>query len=635
MAIVNMDKISIVGIASEKNRMMDYLMKKGFIQIDDSSHLAGEEEFNGILKSKSNPAAIADLEEKLFHISEAISIVSKLSTKKSGFSDKKSVFERTMDIDRIYGEAEEINKLKLLKAELISKESACKAEKKQFSPWSSFNIELDRMETRYTRFFLGTLPLMVDLGAVRSGFDKDDLKGFIYELGKDAMLKYVYVAVHKYDYEAVLENLKFYRFQGVDLGKRRGSVSQIINDCDEKISDIKKDYEHAEKRLLELSGHIAELENLYDYYYIELEKTKETEKLVYTNNTFFITGWLPAENTKPLREDIEKKFECYIETAHGDKEEGFPILLKNNAFVTPFESITKMYSYPSAKDVDPNGVLAIFYTLFFGIMFGDLAYGLILAAGCGGVCIAKKYKKGEGNMLKMLAICGLSTAFFGILMGSFFGGIIPMPALIDPINDVMPLMAISFLLGIIHLFAGLGIKGYGLLKEGKVLDALFDVVFWYIFVLGGCMAILPTIAEGMEAVGSIGVKMLIVGAVLLTLTQGRGSKGLFKKLFDGVGSLYGITAYFADILSYSRVMALCLTTAVISQVINLLCEITGPIPAIFIFPIGHTINFLINALGTYVHTSRLHYVEFFGKFYEGGGTPYTPFRENTKYTVTQ
>ena len=635
MAIVNMDKISIVGIATEKNRMMDYLMKKGFVQIDDSSHLAGEDEFEGVLMKKSNPAAIADLEEKLFHISEAITIVSKLSTKKSGLSDKKANFERSMDVEKLYNEAEEVNKLKAFKVELSAQEKLCNASKKQYLPWEAFNIDLDRMETRYTRFFLGTLPLNADLGAIRALFDKDSLKGFIYELSKDAMVKYVYIAAHKYDYEAILESLRPFRFQAVALNKYSGTVTQVIKNYDDEVSEIQRDFASAEKKLLELSGHLPEFKNLYDYYNIELEKAREAEKLVYTNNTFFIMGWLPTENTKALREDIDRNFECYIETEHGDKEEGFPILLRNNALVTPFESVTKMYSYPSAKDVDPNSVLAFFYTLFFGIMFGDLAYGLILAAGCGGVCIAKKYKKGEGNLIKLLAICGVSTAFFGILMGSFFGGIIPMPALIDPINDVMPLMAISFSLGIIHLFAGLGIKGYGLIRDGKYLDALFDVVFWYIFVLGGCMAIIPALAEGMEVVGSIGVKMMLAGAVLLTLTQGRGSKGLFKKLFDGVGSLYGITAYFADILSYSRVMALCLTTAVISQVINLLCEITGPAAAIFIFPIGHTINFLINALGTYVHTSRLHYVEFFSKFYEGGGTPFAPFKENTKYTVAE
>ena len=634
MAIVNMDKISIVGIAAEKNRMMDYLMKKGFVQIDDSSHLASEEEFDGILKTRSNPSAIADLEEKLFHISEAISIVSKLSTTKSGLFSKQPTFERTMDFDRLYGEADEINKLKALKSELLAKEKACEVSKKQYRPWEAFNIDLDSMETKYTAFFLGTLPLGADLNLIRNSFDNDSLKGFIYELNKDAMLKYIYVAVHKYDYDAVVESLKTFRFQSVSLSKHNATVKQVIKNHDDELSEIKENIAGVEKRLLELSAHIPQLQNLYDHYNIELQKVTETEKLVYTNNTFFIMGWLPSENARALREDISHNFECYIETERGDKEEGFPVLLRNNALVTPFETITKMYSNPSSRDVDPNPVLAFFFLLFFGIMFGDLAYGLFLAIGCGAVCFIKKYKKGDGNMIKMLALCGLSTAFFGTLMGSFFGGIIPMPALIDPIEDVMPLMAISFMLGIIHLFAGLGIKGYGLLKDGKPLDALFDVVFWYIFVLGGCMSIVPVLAEGMEAVGSLGVKMMLTGAVLLILTQGRGSKGLFKKLFDGVGSLYGITAYFADILSYSRVMALCLTTAVISQVINLLCEITGPIPALFIFPIGHTINFLINALGTYVHTSRLHYVEFFGKFYEGGGTPYTPFKEKTKYTIT-
>jgi V/A-type H+-transporting ATPase subunit I len=234
----------------------------------------------------------------------------------------------------------------------------------------------------------------------------------------------------------------------------------------------------------------------------------------------------------------------------------------------------------------------------------------------------------------MLAICGFTTSVAGAAMSSFLGMAIPgITPVINPMEDVMQLLVFAFGCGVVHIFAGMGIKAYGSIKEGKPLDALFDVFFWYIFVSGICMVVLPVIMPEFSSIADLGLKITGVGAVLLVLTQGRNKPGIFGKIFGGVSSLYGVINYFSDILSYSRIMALCLTTAVISQVVNILGGLIGSVPAIIIGIIGHTLNFLINALGTYVHTSRLHYVEFFGRFYEGGGTQFKPFKEKTKYTV--
>ena len=194
-------------------------------------------------------------------------------------------------------------------------------------------------------------------------------------------------------------------------------------------------------------------------------------------------------------------------------------------------------------------------------------------------------------------------------------------------------MGMSLAFGIVHIYVGLGIKGYMLIRDGKALDALFDVGLWYLFITGICLLVIPVVAGPIGIFGEIGKYLAIVGAIGLVLTQGRSFKGIIMKGYKGVASLYGITSYFADILSYSRLMALCLSTGVIGQVINLLGDIAGPIPAIFICVIGHTANLLINALGAYVHTSRLQYVEFFGKFFEGGGIPFSPFKRKTKYTA--
>jgi V/A-type H+-transporting ATPase subunit I len=204
------------------------------------------------------------------------------------------------------------------------------------------------------------------------------------------------------------------------------------------------------------------------------------------------------------------------------------------------------------------------------------------------------------------------------------------PLWFNPLNDPMRLLIWSFIFGVVHLFAGMGLKGYMLIKKGKFWDALFDVGFWYLLLLGlGLLFAGGKIAE-------IGKYMAITGAILLVLTQGRSEKNIIKKIFSGVLSLYNTVGFMSDVFSYSRLLALGLATGVISSVINTIGTLMGfTLPGIILivitFTIGHTFNIVINALGAYVHASRLQYVEFFGKFYEGGGKPYKPFKINTKY----
>ena len=160
---------------------------------------------------------------------------------------------------------------------------------------------------------------------------------------------------------------------------------------------------------------------------------------------------------------------------------------------------------------------------------------------------------------------------------------------------------------------------------------IFDIFFWYAVFAGIVMLILG------GQIALIGKYVALAGVVGLVLTQGRAKKGIFNKLISGVLSLYGITGYFSDILSYSRVLALCLATGVIAMVVNImgtmagLDNIVGILLLVFVFLLGHTFNLAMSLLGAYVHTSRLQYVEFFGKFYEGGGRKFSPLRMRTKY----
>ena len=253
------------------------------------------------------------------------------------------------------------------------------------------------------------------------------------------------------------------------------------------------------------------------------------------------------------------------------------------------------------------------------------------------------------NNLKLFQYCGISTIFWGLVFGSFFGDAPAvfyntftgsditmkqlMPWMLDTQKDALFIMIMSIGFGLIHVLAGMACKFYVCFKQKKYAEAFFDTGLWMLLLIG-----LAVLAAGMafgEVLIYIGAGIAIACAVGLILTQGRGKKGIFGKLIGGVASLYDITSYVSDLLSYSRLMALGLTTGVMAQVFNMLStlfgtSIFGVICMAAVFIVGHAVTIGLNVLGSYVHTMRLQYVEMFSKFYEGGGKPFEAFSAKTK-----
>ena len=282
------------------------------------------------------------------------------------------------------------------------------------------------------------------------------------------------------------------------------------------------------------------------------------------------------------------------------------------------------------------------------MMFSDAGYGLLLALGAGYLGFIAKTEKATRENMRMFCYCGISTTFWGLMYGSFFGNVIPVvsgtffgaehvlkPLWLDPVQEPLTLLIFSVALGLVQIIVGLGIKFYMLWRQGEKASAVFDVGLWILILLGVC-ALAGGKGLGNEMAATVGMYMMIVGAVGLVLTQGRDKKNVFARLLSGVISLYDVTSYVSDALSYSRLMALGLATGVIAQVVNTMGSLGGGgivngIVFAVVFVVGHALNFAINCLGAYVHTNRLQYVEFFSKFYEGGGRAFSPLGMNTKY----
>lgn len=638
MAIVDMDKITLVGLESQKKQILKFLMKKEIVQIDDTSNLTEDENLKGLLQTDGDEEAVSDYEQRIVNLTHAINLLSSVSKAKKPLFAKprQSKKLKAVEAEEIYSFALEVNSLQKRIIELKADESSFHTQIEIMTPWDAFTIPLDNLETKYTKMILGTIPSKVSLEEVEVKLVQTAPESTIGLINSDkALVLSAFMVAHKDVYDSALETVKEFGFSPVTFNDAHGTPAEIIKNYTNLIAKSEKERADIETEISKRAQRLPELEALYDYFNMEKEQANILSNLVKTKTTFSFNGWVPTKDAEAIKKEITEKFDCCVYLEHGDKKEGIPILLKNSALVEPFETVTSMYSLPHSSNIDPNFMVAIFYTIFFGMMLSDAGYGIIMTLICGFVSFKYKPEGTMGKMMKMFTICGISTTIWGFIFGSIFGGLIPFTGLLDPLTDVMAIMGISIVFGIIHIFVGLGMKAYMLIRDGNFLSAIWDVVSWYLFVLGLVILISPVVVtfEVPQTVLTAGKFMTIAGVILLILTQGRDKEGLFAKAFGGVKSLYDITGYFGDILSYLRLMALCLSTGVISMVINLLGDMAPPLFAIIIGLIGHTVNLLINALGAYVHTSRLQYVEFFGKFYEGGGKAFSPFKLNSKYVI--
>ncbi len=645
MAIVKMNKLSLIGLETDKEKLLDSLMNMGVVDISENAEKLSSDEWKGLVIQDGNSEEVALLDDRISNVKWSISYLSKYNVKKKGlFSFRRSI--NTNEYNIVIQNADKLNSILEDIARYDEILANLKAEKNKYTnlilslkPWEQLTIPLNETSTLTTTILIGVLPLSAKTDNLREDFKNEATENYFEVINKDDQHHYILVIYHNSCEENVINVLKQYSFSKVAFRELSGSARSNISNAEKNIERIDKEYEEIEKKIADFAEYREDLEILHDHLLIERDRKKILYSLVKTNRTFYLEGWVPTELSEKVKEHINGKTECLLEISEPDKDEEHPILLRNPKLIQPFEAITEMYSLPSSKDVDPNPVMAPFYFFFFGMMVSDAAYGLILSLITG--IMLKKYKL-EGTMAKMIKLiflCGISTFFWGALFGGWFGDIVSVlsggkvsinPIWFNPLDNPMKLLIWSMLFGGIHLFAGMGIKAYMLIKEGKPWDALFDIGSWYVALIGIALLFLGGTAS------QIGKYMAIIGAAMLILTQGRSNKNIIKRLLSGVLSLYNITGYLSDVLSYSRLLALGLGTGVIASVINILStlfgfNVFGIIVLVIVFIVGHTFNIAINALGAYVHSSRLQYVEFFGKFYEGGGKRFEPFKKNTQY----
>ncbi len=446
------------------------------------------------------------------------------------------------------------------------------------------------------------------------------------------------VIIHKDDLAeatAVLKNLGFSR---VNIPET--VPSETIEANTKRMALIDKEDAELSNSLAVYAREYFELVLVREFMKTTLERAKATENMVKTGQLIVLEGWFPTDMKAKFVSSVEKALgtDYYLEVSEVEKDsEDVPIKLKNNRVVAAFEDITAMFSMPKYGELDPTPVLMPFYWLFFGLMVGDLGYGLILMLATGFAMMKLNFAPGMARMIKFFFILSFSVLLGGVLYGSFFGYPVftPIPtetgykAILDSQLDIVTMLITSVAIGAVQILAGVAVKGYMLLRDGKVLDALMDSGIWLVTILGG-LAMLVSVAGVLPPiVGQIAPYCLYGGMIGLALTQGRTSPTIGGKLGTGLYAVYGLTGYVGDLVSYTRITALALSGAYIAFSFNLMVTLipAGIARVVFgavVFILGQSLNLGLACLGAYVHSCRLQYVEYFGKFYEGGGIPFAP-----------
>ncbi len=420
----------------------------------------------------------------------------------------------------------------------------------------------------------------------------------------------------------------------------------------------------AQAELATHTGRMDDIRYLHDHMAMRAEKYEMIQRLAHTRHVFVLAGYVPQCRAEALKAELEDRFECSVELLPAPQADETPVQLSNPGFMRPAETVLESYSLPGAADIDPTPGMSIFYYFMFGLMFSDAGYGLIMALVCGILLLRKRNM--EDNWKKNLGLffwCGISTVFWGIMFGSYFGDAITVvsgnffgrpllvkPLWLDPLKNPMSLLMSCLALGIIHMTFGMVLKAVTLAKSRQYADILYDAVFPVCIIYPLIVILMGSeMFAGMAGfslalpgfVSTLCLAVAAVGALGVILFGGRESRNWFKRLLKGAYALYNVVAgWLGDILSYSRLLALGLATGVIATVINSMGVmvgggVVGVVAFIAIFLVGQALNFGINVLGAYVHSNRLEFVEFFGKFYEGGGRKFAPFGMHTKYYKIQ
>ncbi len=522
---------------------------------------------------------------------------------------------------------------------IIDDIKSIKKEIEKIIPFTNLEYEIEKIDTlKKLKIVIGSLK--------KSSFEKLTKENERCEpliISEDSINYYLIVAFKREDtsFYEFLKNIEFIEYDFKDL---KGKPKEIYQNLISKINELQKISNEIESEINKESKNLNNLKILKEYYIDKKNEEETKQKVIESKFLIYIRGYIKEKDIKIFEQKIKENFDkAYILYKEPEDLDKTPVSLNNNKFFKPFEMLVNMYGYPKYSDFDPTPFLAPFFILFFSLCFGDVIYGLLIVLGS--LFLIKKFNVHEKdrNFFYFFIILGLFSIIVGILTNSWAGDLISFPklAIINLFEEkpgetpgLIKMLIFSLAVGFITQIFAILLKAFDNIRKKKVLDAIFDQISWVISLIG---IVLYILFSKNPSLSKIGLYLFIAGIIIIILTGGRTSKSIIGKIIGGVVSLYGIVSSYGfssalgDILSYSRLLALGFSTTVLGIIINTIARMFGKgIIGILIIPLillaGHGLNIFMGLLGSFVHPTRLIFLEFFGRFYENGGKKFSPFK---------
>ena len=640
MSIQKMKRIRLIGLRSEKDALLDDLLRFGKVEVSEWQQAEGEVTvFNANNVDKVDvPADMLAVNQS--KLTAALDILQRFYPEEKKLLDPKpeAPLETFLSAARLDSCLNCASRVIRLDGE-IKAQSAKLQEYRELQtalqPWLDLDMPLDAEGTEHVCLTLCSLPADAPQGDVASALQLAAPESELIPVSSDQFMRYCVLVCHKDALEAAEDALRNFSYSPMEGIRMQGTASENVKRLDEEIEAAVLGIERDKGALMGEAAYRPYLQQTWDSLATKLFQAQNRSRMMNSENSFAMEGWVTEEDL-PALEQLLGQYTVHAEFESPQKEEypDVPIRLKNNFFTRSMNMITNMYALPTYDGIDPNPLMAPFFILFYGMMMADMGYGILMFIG--GMLMIKKMKA-RGSMRdfgELLLWCGISTFAWGAATGGFFGDFLTqaakiinpestfaLPALFTPLEDTIGILFGALALGVVQIFTGMVVSSIDKIKNNDFKGALFEEFTWWAILFGTALMVLKKTPI-----------LLIIGGALLVAGCVVNNKGA-AKVTSIVGAVYnGVTGYFSDILSYARLMALMLAGSVISQVFNTLGSVTGSLLMfVVVSMLGNLLNLALNLLGCYVHDLRLQCLEFFKYFYKEGGRAFCPLDVQTRY----
>jgi len=641
-----MAKIIIVSHRSQASDLLEELQRQGIYHILNADEAIVSRDFPDITASSERPK---DIEGLLSRLQKSIAFLQQHAKAKKGLASVLS--PRTVIDEQSYDKV--VSDLKILTTieKLEQLETSMEKIKNEIEnlhhtldmlrPWSSLETPIEEIgQLSQATCWAGLIP--------NQNYEQieekiSELGAAIQKIGAAGNRQACLIACLKEQADDVQKALRSAEFEPVNFESMTGTASELISEHSKKLEKAQSQLNSLTEQAAAFSENLLDLQVLKDHYQNLLNREQTRDTAPATESTVLLEGWVRERDFQRLEKLVSGFDASSLTKIEPAEDEEIPVEIENKRIIKPFEIITRLYGMPQHFEVDPTVFLAPFFALFFALCLTDAGYGLVMA-GLMALLIWKM--QGDKKLMWMLGICAAATFLAGALTGGWFGNAIQMFILgepnksialwFDPFEKPMTFFILSLGLGYFQIMAGLAV-GFGhSLKRRDYLSAICDYLSWLVMLNSIVLFLAAKFGAIPAPIGKIfGIIALIPAAVILLFSERQG--GWAGRIGMGVYNLFSTIFYMGDVLSYLRLMALGMVTAGLAMAINVIVEICSKIPlagiliAVVVFVGAHTFNMAINVLGAFVHTLRLQYVEFFPKFFVGGGKQFMPLNKEYQH----